>query len=73
MDGPRDYHTKWSKPKTNVIWYHLHIDSEKKSNTNELLPKTEIDPQTQKTKLWLPKGKDGRGRDKSAVYIYTYI
>ena len=26
MDGPRDYHTKWSKPKTNII-YHLHVES----------------------------------------------
>ena len=23
MDEPRDYHTKWSKPKTNIIWYLL--------------------------------------------------
>ena len=29
----------------------------KKKNTNELIYKTEIDPQTQKTNLWLPKGK----------------
>ena len=35
--------------------------------------KTEIDPQTQKTNLWLPKGKDGRGRDKLGVYIYTLL
>ena len=26
MDGPSDYHTKWSQTKTN-IWYHLyHFD-----------------------------------------------
>ena len=35
----------------------------KKSYANELIYKTEIDSQTQKTNLWLPKGKDG-GRDK---------
>ena len=29
--------------------------------------KTEIDPQTQKTNLWLPKGKRGR-RDKLGVW-----
>ena len=30
-----------------------------KSDTNELIYKTETDSQNQKTNLWLPKGKDG--------------
>ena len=30
-----------------------------KKDTNELMYKTEIDPQTQKTNLWLPKQKQG--------------
>ena len=33
----------------------------KKKNTNELIYKTEIDSQTQKTNLLLPKGKGGGG------------
>ena len=33
----------------------------KKNNTNELIYKTEIDPQTWKTNLSLPKGKKVRG------------
>ena len=61
-----------SQTQTNVIWYHLHIEW-KKSDTNELLPKTEVDPQTQKTNLWLPKGKDGKRMDKLGVYIYTLL
>ena len=59
MNGPRDYHTKYSEPdkaKTNTIQYHL-----KKKDTNELIYKTEIDSQT-----WLSKRK-GRGRDKLGV------
>ena len=32
----------------------------KKNDTNELIYKTEIDSQTQKTNLWLSKGK-GKG------------
>ena len=32
-----------------------------KYDTNELIYKTETDPQTQKTNLWLPKGKAGGG------------
>ena len=38
----------------------------KKKGTNELIYKTEIDPQTSKTNLWLPKGK-GRGRDQLSL------
>ena len=38
-----------------------------KYNTNELIYKTEIDPQTQKTNFWLPKGK-GEGKDKLGVW-----
>ena len=41
-----------------------------KSDTNEVIYKTEIDSQTQKTNLWLPKGMGGRewGRDKLGVW-----
>ena len=38
-----------------------------KSDTNELIYKTETDSQTSKTNLWLPKGKGG-GRDKLGVW-----
>ena len=41
---PRDYCTKWSKRKTNVVWYHLHVKSKK--DTNEIIYKTEIEPHT---------------------------
>ena len=27
--GPRDYFTEWSKSKTNIIWYHLHVEPNK--------------------------------------------
>ena len=35
-----------------------------KSDTNELIHKTDMDSQTQKTNLWLPKGKGKVGRDE---------
>ena len=51
------------------------MKSKKKTkHTNELIYKTEIDPQIQKTNLWLPKGK-GR-RDKLGVWgqhIHTTV
>ena len=64
MGGPRDYHTKWSKSDrerqtsydTTYVW-NLKNDT----NFCKLIYKTETD--SQKTNLWLPKGK-GRGRDK---------
>ena len=48
--------SEFSHMKTNIIWYHLYVES-KKSDTNELIYETEID--SQKTNLWLPKGKRG--------------
>ena len=40
-----------------------------RNNTNESICKTETDSQTQKTNLWLPKGKRGRqGMDKLGVW-----
>ena len=38
-----------------------------KNDTNELIYKAEIDSQTQKTNLWLPKGK-GERRDKLGIW-----
>ena len=43
-----------------VIWRIF-----KKTDTNKLTCKTEIDPQTQKTNSWLPR--KGVGRDKLEV------
>ena len=57
MDGPGDYHTKWTKSDREI---QISYDStyvwnlkKKKSYANELIYKTETD-----TDLWLPKGKD---------------
>ena len=46
MNEPRRYHTKWSKlDSERQIWYLLHVES-KKSDTNELIYRTETDLQT---------------------------
>ena len=48
MYGPKDNYTKWSNPeKTNIIWYHLFLESNTNEhciniNINELIYKTEI-------------------------------
>ena len=34
IDRPRDYHTKWSQRKTNIIRYHLHVESKKMIQMN---------------------------------------
>ena len=45
--------------KTNIIWYHLYVESNLKNDTNELTYKTETDSHISKSNLWLPKGKCG--------------
>ena len=52
MDGPRDHHTKQSKLDKNTT-YMWNL----KYNTNEHIYETETDSQTQRTDLWLTKGK----------------
>ena len=56
IDGYRDYHTKRSKPKTNIKWYGAYVES-KNNYTNEIIYKAEIEPQTLETNISLPKGK----------------
>ena len=38
-----------------------------KNNTDELIYKTETDPQTQNTKQWLPKGTRRQGKEKLGI------
>ena len=42
MDGPRDCHTEWSQTKTNIIQYHLYMES-KKNGTGDPIYKTLIE------------------------------
>ena len=74
MHGPRDciLSEVSQTEKDNIIQQRLYVES-KKNDTNELIYKTEADSQTQKTNLWLPKGKGGR-RNKLGIWeqhIYT--
>ena len=47
MNGPRDYHTKWSKPdRERQISYDITYIGILKNDTNKLIYKIEIDPQT---------------------------
>ena len=55
---------KVSQTKTNIAYYHLYVEFE--NNANELIYETEIDSETQKPNLWLPKGEGGE-KDKLGV------
>ena len=46
MDGSRDYHTKWSKPEKDKYYMISLICGILKSDIDELIYKTKIDPQT---------------------------
>ena len=68
MDGPRDTHIKWSKSdrkKTNILWYHLYVESKKKriqmnlQNRNGLID--------MENKLMVTK-RDSRGGYKLEVW-----
>ena len=78
MDGPRDYYIKWSKSKTNTIWYHLYIKSKIRYELTYLLKEekkknrlTDIENRSMVT-----KGERGYGKDKlvdSDLHIQTTI
>ena len=75
IDWPRDYHTKWSKSeKENYNLIPLNMQNLKYDN-NEQTHKTETDSQTQRTNLWLPKAKPGRGEinEKSGISRYKLL
>ena len=46
MDGPRDYHTKWSKADRGEISYDITYMWNLKYDRNEPIHETETDPQT---------------------------
>ena len=66
MDGVRDGHTKRSKMEKDKYHMISLIMWNLKYDTNELIYKTEADPETQKLNLWF-KGERG-GRDKLGVW-----
>ena len=61
-----DYYSSKSDRERQISYDIAHMWN-LKYDTNELIYKTETDSQTQKTNLWLPKGKGG-GRDKLEVW-----
>ena len=69
VDGPKDYHIKWSKPyrerqipyDTAYMW-NLKRKQKRYKWIFKFFYKTETDPL--KTNLWLPKEKGGGGRYK---------
>ena len=63
MDGPRDYHTKWSKSdrERQISYGIIYMWNLKKNDTSELICKTEIDSQIE-NKLMVNKGERERGK-----------
>ena len=59
MDGPTDYHTKWSKSERGKqISHDITYTSNLKYDTNELIYGTETDSYTLENKLMIPKEKE---------------
>ena len=59
-DGPRDYHTKWGKSERQIS-YDITYMWNLKYDTDELIYETKTDSQTERTDMWLPRGRDGLG------------
>ena len=59
MDRHRDYHTKWSKSERERQIPCDILESKKIIQMNLYIQQK--DSQTQKTNLWLPRGKGGEG------------
>ena len=58
MDGPKDYHPKWSKSeRERQILYDIIYMWNLKYDTNDHIYKIETDAQTQKTDLCLLRGR----------------
>ena len=58
MDGPRVYHTEWSKSdRERQILYEIIYVWTLKNVTNKLIYKIEIESKMEKTNLWLPARK----------------
>ena len=36
MDGPGEYHTKWSQTKIDIIWHHLNVESKRMIQMNHI-------------------------------------
>ena len=47
------------------------MESKKKNDINELIYKTEIDSETEKTSLRLPKGKREKDKEEFGIKRYT--
>ena len=62
VDGPRDYHTKWSKldRETNIIWYHLYVESKKLIQVNLSTKQTQTHRHREQT-YGYQRGKGGGG------------
>ena len=61
MDGPRDYHIKWSKSDREISYDITYMWDLKKNDSNELIYKTEIDSTDIENKLMVTKEDSGGG------------
>ena len=75
MDGPRDYHTKWSKSDRERQVYDITYMWNLKSDTNKLIYKTETDSQRLRKQTYgYQRGSVGGGiNEEFGINIYTLL
>ena len=67
MDGPRDCHTKWNKPKINIIWYHLYMESKKK-----MIPMNLFTQETHIKQMFGYQSENGGGINQQSGLKYLH-
>ena len=67
MDGPRNYHIKWSKSKKNIIAYHLNVDPKKIIHMS-LFTKQKLTHRLQDKLMVTNKGGVMGGKDNLGVW-----
>ena len=68
MDGPRNYHTKWSNSdRERQIPYEITYICNLKNDTSELIYKIEMDSQMKKTPV-VNKKESEKGKDKLGIW-----
>ena len=64
MDGPWGYYAKWNKLKTNTIWFHLYVESEKENKGTKFIDTG--------NRLMVARGDGGWGWEKWVKGIKGY-
>ena len=71
VDGHRECHTEWSQKEKIKYSIVMNISGIWKNNIDYIICKAEIETQTQRTNVWIPRGKVGGGGLETGWHMWT--